>query len=88
MLNANTTNQFKKDYQKQIKKGKDIDKLEQIMTQIVLEQPLAARHRDHPLSGNWLHYRDCHVEPDWVLIYKIDGADVLFARTGSHSDLF
>ena len=88
MLNASTTNQFKKDYQKQIKRGKDISKLDQLMTQIVFEEPLAAKHRDYPLSGNWAHYRDCHVEPDSLLIYKASDRNVLFARTGSHSDLF
>ena len=88
MLNPSTTNQFKKDYQKQIKRGKDISKLEQLMKHIVFEEPLAAKYRDHPLSGNWAHYRDCHVEPDWVLIYKVSGGDVLFALTGSHSELF
>ncbi|MCX6866137.1 MAG: type II toxin-antitoxin system YafQ family toxin [Verrucomicrobia bacterium] len=50
--------------------------------------PLESRHHDHPLSGKWTRSRDCHVEPDWVLIYRIDGDSLYLERTGSHSDLF
>ena len=46
------------------------------------------RYRDHSLGGNWKHHRDCHIEPDWLLIYKIDGEDLYLVRTGKHSDLF
>lgn len=51
-------------------------------------QLLPPRYRDHSLSGEWKHYRDCHVESDWLLIYKIDGNDLYLIRTGTHSDLF
>jgi mRNA interferase YafQ len=46
------------------------------------------RYKDHPLGGEWKHFRDCHIEPDWLLIYKIDGEDLYLVRTGTHSDLF
>ena len=46
------------------------------------------QYQDHPLSGEWNHYRDCHIEPDWLLIYKVVGSDLRLARTGTHSDLF
>jgi mRNA interferase YafQ len=88
MLSQTTTNKFDRDVIKQVKRGKNIEKLIDVMTLITQEMPLAKRHRDHPLAGHWAGYRDCHVEPDWVLIYKIDGSEVLFARTGTHTDLF
>jgi mRNA interferase YafQ len=47
-----------------------------------------AQKRDHPLGGDWKHHRDCHIEPDWLLIYKLDGDDLYLVRTGTHSDLF
>jgi len=49
---------------------------------------LPTQYRDHPLRGKWQHYRDCHIEPDWLLIYKIDGNDLYLVRTGTHADLF
>jgi mRNA interferase YafQ len=49
---------------------------------------LPLRYKDHPLTGEWKHHRDCHLEPDWLLIYKIHGDDVYLVRTGTHSDLF
>jgi len=50
--------------------------------------PLPPRYRDHALSGDWKHFRDCHIDPDWLLIYKIDGNDLYLTRTGTHADLF
>ena len=49
---------------------------------------MPARYKDHLLSGEWSHCHDCHIEPDWLLIYKVDGADLYLIRTGTHSDLF
>ncbi len=49
---------------------------------------LLPRYKDHSLSGNWNHHRDCHIEPDWLLLYKIDGDDLHLIRTGTHADLF
>ena len=50
--------------------------------------PLPLRYKDHPLGGEWIRYRDCHIEPDWLLIYKIEEDDLYLVRTGTHSDLF
>jgi mRNA interferase YafQ len=55
---------------------------------LIAGNPLPARCKDYPLAGDWKHFRDCHIEPDWLLIYKIDGGDLYLVRTGTHSDLF
>jgi mRNA interferase YafQ len=55
---------------------------------LVEEKPLPPQYKDHSLSGNWKHHRDIHIEPDWLLLYKIDGNDLYLARTGTHADLF
>jgi mRNA interferase YafQ len=62
-------------------------KLRDVILQLIEGNPLPGRFKDHPLSGNWKHYRDCHIEPDW-LIHRIDGDDLQLVRTGTHSDLF
>ena len=71
-----------------IKRGKDPLKLRNLMTLLIENKPIPFEYKDHPLTGNWKHHRDSHIEPDWLLIYKIDGNDIYFVRTGSHSDLF
>lgn len=58
------------------------------MDLIIEEKPLKKKYRDHPLSGNFVGFRECYIEPDWILIYKIDNGSVIFTRTGTHSDLF
>ena len=58
------------------------------MTDIIEEKPLAAKLRNHKLTGNWKDHWECHIAPDWLLIYKLSGEDVIFERTGSHADLF
>ena len=63
-------------------------KLRAVILLLLDEAPLETRYRDHPLKGEWLGYRDLHVEPDWVLIYKQTETELLLARTGTHSDLF
>ena len=65
-----------------------MSKLRALIRLLIEEVVLPPRYRDHPLSGNWKHHRDCHIEPDWLLIYKIDGTDLYLVRTGTHSDLF
>jgi mRNA interferase YafQ len=82
------TSQFKKDFKRVIKRGKDIEKLKHVIRLISTEQPLEERHRDHALGGNWAGSRDCHIEPDWILIYRIEDQSLFLERTGSHSDLF
>lgn len=88
MLNQSTSNRFDREVTKQVKRGKDIEKLIRVMDLIIEEKPLEKKHRDHPLSGNFDGFRECHIEPDWLLIYKIENGFVTFVRTGTHSDLF
>jgi mRNA interferase YafQ len=88
MLNQSTSNRFDREVIKQVKRGKDIEKLIRVMDLIIEEKPLEKKYRDHPLSGNFVGFRECHIEPDWILIYKIDNGSVIFTRTGTHSDLF
>jgi mRNA interferase YafQ len=88
MRNIFQTSQFKKDFKKLRSRGKDIEKLKSVIKVVSSGEPLELRHQDHPLSGRWTGSRDCHIEPDWVLIYRIDGDCLYLERTGSHSDLF
>lgn len=90
MLAIVTSTQFRKDVKLAKKRGRDLKKLQVILEQLANEQPLPARCRDHQLGGNWTHYRECHIEPDWLLIYRIDTEkqELLLARIGAHSDLF
>jgi mRNA interferase YafQ len=80
--------QFKRDVKLAKKRGKDMAKLRELIQLLVGDEPLSPRYKDHPLSDEWKHYRDCHIEPDWLLIYKIDATDLYLIRTGTHSDLF
>lgn len=90
MLQAKTSNQFKKDFKAAQKRNKDIPKLKIVMRLLVEEKPLESSHRDHALKGEYKGRRECHIEPDWLLVYRIDKKDnvILFERTGTHSDLF
>ncbi|MDL2351934.1 MAG: type II toxin-antitoxin system YafQ family toxin [Pseudomonadota bacterium] len=79
---------FRKDVKRTSKRGKDMAKLRAVILLLIENAPLEPRHRDHPLKGEWFGYRDLHVEPDWVLIYKAIETELFLARTGTHSDLF
>lgn len=80
--------QFKRDVRLAEKRGKDMAKLRNLIRLLAEDAPLPPRYRDHALSGGWKHFRDCHIEPDWLVLYKIDGNDVYLTRTGTHADLF
>jgi mRNA interferase YafQ len=82
------TIQFKRDVKRAEKRGKDMTKLRDLILLLAAETPLPRRYKDHPLSGEWKHHRDCHIEPDWLLLYKIDANDLYLVRTGSHAALF
>jgi len=82
------THQFKKDIERIQKRGKNLEKLKIIIHSIIAEDILDPLHRDHKFIGKWQGRRECHVESDWLLIYKIDEERVVFERTGTHSDLF
>ena len=70
------------------RRGKDLRKLRQPLATLLQQASLPARYRDHALRGNWRGYRDLHIEPDWLLIYCIEGDELQLVRTGSHADLF
>ncbi len=84
------TTQFKKDYKRVMKRGLKIELLEKVVELLAMGEALPEKNHDHELSGNWVGHRECHIQPDWLLVYRIED-DVLvltLARTGTHSDLF
>ena len=88
MLRVFQSGKFKKDLIKMSKRGCDLNKIKSVMLKIIEQKPLESKHKLHQLKGNFKDRWDCHVDPDWVLIYKIEGDSVIFERTGTHSDLF
>jgi mRNA interferase YafQ len=87
-LTIKYTTQFKKDYKRIKKQGKDLEQLRIVITKLATGEKLELKYKDHGLTGSLKGYRDCHVEPDWLLIYKLIGDRLLLERTGSHSELF
>ncbi len=81
---------FKRDVKRAQKQQKKMDKLRAVLTLLIEGQELPVKNKDHFLSGNWSGYRECHIEPDWLLIYKVDEQEKFLelVRLGSHSDLF
>lgn len=88
MLAVFTTTQFKKEVEKARKRGKDMSKLGDIIKKLSNEEPLEAKFRNHKLKGNYQGRWECHIEPDWLLVYCKTHTEIIFERTGSHSDLF
>ena len=90
MRSFSRTSQFKKDVKRAEKRGKNLAKLKVALDRLIDGEPLPPEYRDHPLRGDFAGSRDCHIEPDWILIYTLteQGARVRFERTGTHSDLF
>ncbi|MEM7790377.1 MAG: type II toxin-antitoxin system YafQ family toxin [Verrucomicrobiota bacterium] len=82
------TSQFKKDIKRLKKRGKNLEKLEVIIRILAGDGSLEEQHRDHALIGKWSGSRDCHIEPDWLLIYRNEPGSLFLERSGSHSDLF
>lgn len=82
------TAQFERDVKRCQKRGKDMDKLKRLVRLLLDGEPLPARYRDHPLGGGWQGWRDAHIEPDWLLLYRVQDDALVLARTGSHADLF
>ena len=82
------TRQFERDLRRMQRRGKDAARIKEVMTALIREEALAKRQRDHPLVGNYQGRRECHIEPDWLLIYKLAGDEIILERTGSHADLF
>lgn len=90
MLELKVTSKFRKDYKRVRKQGKDLQLLETVIDELLSGQPLAEKYRDHVLTGSYIGFRECHIAPDWLLIYQINREMLILTavRTGSHSDLF
>ena len=82
------TNQFGKDLKKMERRGKTLSKIKKVIRKLVSEERLEPKFKDHKLIGNCKGRRECHIESDWLLIYKLIDTEIIFERTGSHSDLF
>lgn len=90
MLSIIPSNQFKKDLKLAKKRGLNLELLSVVVNTLATQQPLDMKYRDHNLSGNYRGFRECHIEPDWLLVYRVDDdeLELFLFRTGTHSDLF
>jgi mRNA interferase YafQ len=90
LLELKKTSRFRKDLKRVVKRNLDIDLLDEVILTLREQKPLEPKHRDHDLSGDYAGFRECHIQPDWLLIYMIDGNNLILtaSRTGTHSDLF
>ena len=88
MKNVSQTTQFSRDVKRMRRRRKNLEKLREIVKLLAEGTPLPPTYRDHPLTGPWQPSRDCHIEPDWILIYTADKESLCLERTGTHSDLF
>jgi len=88
MLTPVYTRQFDRDVKRMQRRGKDLEKMKIIIHSLIMEESLDLIHQDHKLIGSWQGRRECHIESDWLLIYKEEEGRVIFERTGTHSDLF
>ena len=88
MLTIYYTTRFKRDFKRIRKQHKNLSKLQAVIELLVDEKTLDSRYKDHRLIGNWANHRECHIEPDWLLIYRITDNNLYIERTGSHAELF
>ena len=90
MLDLVMTTQFRKDLKRINKRGKDLSLLKDVLQTLREEQALEEKYRDHALTGNYIGFKECHIQPDWLLVYAINKEELILtaSRTGSHSDLF
>jgi len=88
MKKVSQTKQFSRDVKRMRKRGRDLEKLREVVKRLAGGTQLPPNYRDHPLVGSWHPSRDCHIEPDWILIYTSDKDSLRLERTGTHSDLF
>lgn len=82
------SNQFRKDFKLCIKRGYNMQLIKEIMLALENGEELNEKNRDHSLFGKYVGYRECHIQPDWLLIYQVSGSVLVFNRTGTHADLF
>ena len=90
MYKIRPTSKFQKDLKREKRRGYDISLLTAVIKKLAAGEPLPAKHRDHDLFGDYTGCRECHITPDWLLIYEVDGDELILylTRTGTHSDLF
>lgn len=88
MLDVRYSTRFKKDFKACVKRGYKMALLQQVIDTLRIPDALPVKNRDHNLSGNYSGYRECHIEPDWLLIYKQTDTELRLDRTGTHADLF
>lgn len=87
-LKIRQATRFRRDIKRLQRQNANLSRLQTIIKQLADELPLEARYRDHQLTGNWRGFRECHIQPDWLLIYRVEDGELQLARTGTHSDLF
>ena len=87
-LSLLTTTAFEKDLKRVGKQGRNLDKLEAVVDLLQSQQPLPTRCKPHPLRGNWTGHWDCHIGPNWLLLYLVSETELMLVRTGSHAELF
>ncbi len=90
MLDVFYSSRFKRDYKRAKKQGRDVELLLDVVDILAAEEPLDPKYQDHALLGDYRGHRECHIQPDWLLIYKVDGSALVLTltRTGTHSELF
>ena len=88
MRNLIRTSSFRRDLRRVARRGKDLRKLQEIVDRLVADEPLEPRHRRHQLVGNWHPLWECHIEPNWLLVWDEDDATITLMHTGTHSDIF
>ena len=90
MLEIVLSNRFKKDLKIAKKRGYNLDLLNDVVEKLAMQEPLPKKNRDHSLTGDFIGFRECHIQPDWLLVYRVNDDELilLLTRTGTHSDLF
>ena len=90
MLEIVLSNRFKKDLKLAQKRGYNLDLLDEVVETLARQEPLPEKNRDHSLTGDYTGFRECHIQPDWLLVYRADDEELMLflSRTGTHSDLF
>ena len=90
MLEIVLSNHFKKDLKMAKKRGYDLDLLNDVVERLARQEPLPKKNRDHSLTGDFIGFRECHIQPDWLLVYRVNDEELILflTRTGTHSDLF
>ncbi len=90
MLDVVMSNQFRRDLKLAAKRGYDLNLLDEVVTKLASKETLPEKNRDHNLTGKYAGFRECHIQPDWLLVYRIDETEIILflSRTGTHVDLF